>query len=76
MCLIECFQVEDAKYVFEAKTIQRMELLVLSTLQWRMHLVTPYSFLDHIARRLGFKTNLHLEFFRRSEHLLLSLLSG
>ncbi|XP_022149313.1 cyclin-D3-1-like [Momordica charantia] len=68
-------QVEDAKYVFEAKTIQRMELLVLSTLQWRMHLVTPYSFLDHIARRLGFKTNLHLEFFRRSEHLLLSLLS-
>ncbi|XP_022922593.1 cyclin-D3-3-like [Cucurbita moschata] len=68
-------QVEDAKYVFEAKTIQRMELLVLSTLQWRMHLVTPYSFLDHIVRRLGLKSNLHLEFFRRSEHLLISQLS-
>lgn len=68
-------QVEDAKYVFEAKTIQRMELLVLSTLQWRMHLVTPYSFLDHIVKRLGLKNNLHLEFFRRSEYLLLSLLS-
>lgn len=69
-------QVEDAKYVFEAKTIQRMELLVLSTLQWRMHLVTPHSFLDHIVKRLGLKTNLHLEFLRRSERLLLSLLSG
>lgn len=69
-------QVEDAKYVFEAKTIQRMELLVLSTLQWRMHLVTPYSFLDHIVKRLGLKNDLHLEFFRRSEYLLLSLLSG
>ena len=69
-------QVEDAKFVFEAKTIQRMELLVLSTLQWRMHLVTSYSYLDNIVRRLGLKTNLHLEFFKRSENLLLSLLSG
>lgn len=68
-------QVEDAKFVFEAKTIQRMELLVLSTLQWRMHLVTSYSYLDNIVRRLGLKTNLHLEFFKRSENLLLSLLS-
>ncbi|XLS47799.1 hypothetical protein HN51_022157 [Arachis hypogaea] len=52
-------QVEDAKYVFEAKTIQRMELLILSTLNWKMHYVTPLSFLDHIIRRLGLKTHLH-----------------
>ncbi|KAE9589381.1 hypothetical protein Lal_00000229 [Lupinus albus] len=67
-------QVQDAKYVFEAKTIQRMELVVLSTLKWKMHPVTPLSFLDHIIRRLGLKTNLHWEFFRRCEHLLLSVL--
>ncbi|KAL4275973.1 hypothetical protein AHAS_Ahas20G0160700 [Arachis hypogaea] len=36
-------QVEDAKYVFESKTIQRMELLILSTLNWKMHPVTPHS---------------------------------
>ncbi|KAL5714035.1 hypothetical protein ACHQM5_016051 [Ranunculus cassubicifolius] len=65
-------QVEDTKYVFEAKTIQRMELLVLSTLQWRMNPVTPLSFLDHIIRRLGLKNHLHWEFFRRCEGLLLS----
>ncbi|KDP47128.1 hypothetical protein JCGZ_22124 [Jatropha curcas] len=68
-------QVEDTKYMFEAKTIQRMELLVLSTLKWKMHSVTPLSFLDHIIRRLGLKTNLHWEFFKRCEHLLLTVVS-
>ncbi|KAL5562443.1 hypothetical protein UlMin_032190 [Ulmus minor] len=68
-------QVMDAKYVFEAKTIQRMELLVLSSLQWKMHPVTPLSFLNHIIRRLGLKTHLHWEFLRRCERLLLSVVS-
>ncbi|KAJ0089654.1 hypothetical protein Patl1_14750 [Pistacia atlantica] len=39
-----------------------MELLLLSALKWKMHLVTPLSFLDHIIRRLGLKNNLHWEF--------------
>lgn len=69
-------QVEDTKYMFEAKTIQRMELLVLSTLKWKMHPVTPLSFIDHIIRRLGLKTHLHLEFLRRCERLLLTIVSG
>ncbi|GAV71731.1 Cyclin_N domain-containing protein/Cyclin_C domain-containing protein [Cephalotus follicularis] len=68
-------QAEETKYVFEAKTIQRMELLVLSTLNWKMHPVTPLSFLDHIIRRLGLKTHLQWEFLRRCELLLLSLAS-
>ncbi|KAJ6735420.1 CYCLIN-D3-2 [Salix purpurea] len=68
-------QVEDAKYVFEAKTIKRMELLVLSTLHWRMNPVTSISFFDHIIRRLGLKTHLHWEFLWRCERLLLSVIS-
>ncbi|XVF01310.1 hypothetical protein REPUB_Repub04eG0076900 [Reevesia pubescens] len=68
-------QVEETKYVFEAKTIQRMELLVLSTLKWKMHPITPLSFLDHIIRRLGLKTHLHWEFLRRCKRLLLCLIS-
>ncbi|XWS68068.1 hypothetical protein CRYUN_Cryun04dG0058500 [Craigia yunnanensis] len=67
--------VEEAKYVFEAKTIQRMELLVLSTLKWKMHPITPLSFLDHIIRRLGLKTHLHWELLRRCERLLLCVIS-
>ncbi|KAL0454278.1 UNVERIFIED_CONTAM: Cyclin-D3-1 [Sesamum latifolium] len=67
-------QVEDSKYVFEAKTIQRMELLVLSSLKWRMNAVTPLSFLHHIVRRLALKSHVHWEFLRSCEDLLLSVL--
>ncbi|KAM7470455.1 hypothetical protein LguiA_008638 [Lonicera macranthoides] len=74
-------QVEDTKHVFEAKTIQRMEMIVMSALQWRMNPVTPLSFLDHITRRLGLggltktnnnNSNLHWEFLKQCELLLLS----
>ncbi|CAA2997589.1 G1 S-specific cyclin D [Olea europaea subsp. europaea] len=68
-------QVEEPKYVFEAKTIQRMEMLVLSTLEWKMNPVTPLSFLDYIARRLGFKRHLCRRFLKKCECLLLSLIS-
>ncbi|KAF6172462.1 hypothetical protein GIB67_006975 [Kingdonia uniflora] len=40
-------QVEEYKFIIEAKTIQRMELLVLSTLKWRMRAVTPFTFMDY-----------------------------
>ncbi|MBA0812529.1 hypothetical protein Gohar_026495 [Gossypium harknessii] len=68
-------QVEESKYVFDSKTIQRMELLVLSTLKWRMNPVTPISFFDHITRRLGLRTHLHWEFLHSCEHLLLILIA-
>ncbi|XP_073126786.1 cyclin-D3-2-like [Henckelia pumila] len=70
-------QVECSECVFDAKTIQKMELLVLSSLQWRMNPVTPLSFLDHIVRRLGMKgyNYIHWEFLRSCENLLLSVIS-
>ncbi|CAN7040433.1 unnamed protein product [Brassica rapa subsp. trilocularis] len=46
------FQVEGVKYIFEAKTIQRMELLVLSVLDWRLRSVTPFSFLSFFAYKI------------------------
>nr|APR64036.1 cyclin D3.1 family protein [Populus tomentosa]QWX39181.1 cyclin [Populus tomentosa] len=69
------FQVEGSKYVFEAKTIQRMEILVLSTLKWKMNPVTPISFLDYITRRLGLEHYLCLEFLKRCERMVLSFLA-
>lgn len=33
--------------LFEPRTIQRMELLVLNTLEWRVSSVTPFSYLDY-----------------------------
>ncbi|KAI3462728.1 hypothetical protein Pfo_019391 [Paulownia fortunei] len=68
-------QVEESTYVFEAKTIQRMELLVLSTLQWKMNPANPISFFDHIVRRFKLITNLHWEFVRRCESIVLSIIT-
>ncbi|XVF17332.1 hypothetical protein REPUB_Repub10bG0111600 [Reevesia pubescens] len=45
-------QVGEPKFVFEAKTIQRMELLVLSTLKWRMQVLTPCSFIDYFLSKV------------------------
>ncbi|XP_073274879.1 cyclin-D3-3-like [Primulina huaijiensis] len=68
-------QVDESKYVFEAKTIQRGELLVLSTLKWKVNLVTPLSFFDHIVRRFGLIANLQTEFLRRCESLVLTIVT-
>ncbi|KAL8238306.1 hypothetical protein R6Q59_019387 [Mikania micrantha] len=68
-------QVEDTKFLFEAKNIQKMELLVMSTLKWRMNPVTPISFLDHIVRRFGLTDHVHWDFYKKCETLILCLVS-
>nr|XP_027073894.1 cyclin-D2-1-like isoform X2 [Coffea arabica] len=50
---IEYLQVGDPKYVFEANTIERMELIVLTTLNWRMHSYTPYAYIDYFLRKIN-----------------------
>ncbi|KAK4354717.1 hypothetical protein RND71_026911 [Anisodus tanguticus] len=65
-------QVVESRYLFEPRTIQRMELLVLSTLKWKMNLVTPFSFLDYFSRRLGLNSHICCELLRRCERVLLS----
>ncbi|KAH1065404.1 hypothetical protein J1N35_030391 [Gossypium stocksii] len=51
--LVLDLQVCESKFVFEARTIQRMELLVLSTLSWRMQAITPFSFIDYFLYKLN-----------------------
>lgn len=43
------FRVED--FDFESKVIQRMELLVLCTLEWKMGSITPFAFLHHFISK-------------------------
>ncbi|CAN4095355.1 unnamed protein product [Withania somnifera] len=68
-------QVEESRYLFEPRTIQRMELLVLSTLKWKMNPVTPFSFLDYFSRRLGLDNHVCCELLKRCERVLLSILA-
>ncbi|KAL4181569.1 hypothetical protein AMTRI_Chr12g237980 [Amborella trichopoda] len=50
-------QVENPKFMFEPKLVQRMELLVLDTLAWRLNVVTPFSFLKFFMTRLCHSQN-------------------
>uniref|UniRef100_A0A0D9XEM1 Uncharacterized protein n=1 Tax=Leersia perrieri TaxID=77586 RepID=A0A0D9XEM1_9ORYZ len=69
-------QVGEARYVFEAKTIQRMELLVLSTLKWRMQAVTPFSYVDYFLRELNGGNAPSRRSSLRSAELILSIVRG
>ncbi|CAM8938482.1 hypothetical protein QQ045_013199 [Rhodiola kirilowii] len=64
-------QVEETKYVFEAKTIQKMEILILSTLEWKMNMVNPITFLDQFTSKLGWSSLVYGDFIQRCELVIL-----
>lgn len=43
------FQAEEVRFSSEA--IQRMELFVLSTLEWRLSTATPFAYLSYFASK-------------------------
>ncbi|KAA8538160.1 hypothetical protein F0562_027768 [Nyssa sinensis] len=67
-------QVGESKFVFEARTIQRMELLVLSTLKWRMQAVTPFTFIDYFLRKINGDQNPPRSSILLSIQLVLSIM--
>uniref|UniRef100_A0A7N0VG74 Uncharacterized protein n=1 Tax=Kalanchoe fedtschenkoi TaxID=63787 RepID=A0A7N0VG74_KALFE len=68
---------ETAELVFEAGTVRRMELVILSLLEWRMNPVTPLSFLHHFLNtcQQQLKNHTHLLHFEFVEDLILSVVS-
>lgn len=67
------FPIED--FDFENKVIQRMELLVLNTLEWRMNTTTPFAYLGYFMLKFlgGDKTD---ELFSRAAELILAITKG
>ncbi|KAK1350227.1 hypothetical protein POM88_054710 [Heracleum sosnowskyi] len=49
--------------------------LVLSSLEWKMNPLTPFSFFDHIIRRLELESFPHWEFLRRCDCLFHSIVT-
>ncbi|XP_061362364.1 cyclin-D4-2-like [Gastrolobium bilobum] len=69
-------QVGESKFVFEAKTIKRMELLILSTLRWRMQAITPFSFIDYFLCKINDDQSPKGASILRSVQLILSTVRG
>ncbi|GER49769.1 cyclin d [Striga asiatica] len=70
-------QAGEPKFLFEAKTIQRMELLVLNFLKWNIKPYTPFNFIDYFLR----KTSGDVEaqsgpLIARSNQIILSTVKG
>ncbi|XP_076890527.1 cyclin-D4-1-like [Bidens hawaiensis] len=74
--LILDLQICESSFVFGAKTIQNMELLVLTTLNWRMQTVTPFSFIDTFIGKLDCGQPMSSSLISRSTQLILSLIHG
>ncbi|KAJ4840229.1 hypothetical protein Tsubulata_007514 [Turnera subulata] len=74
--LLVDLQVAEPRFAFEAKTIQRMELLVLDTLKWRMQALTPCSFIAYFLRQITDEQQLSTISISRSVQLILSTLKG
>ncbi|GJN22353.1 hypothetical protein PR202_gb09908 [Eleusine coracana subsp. coracana] len=70
------WKVAEAKFVFEGRTIKRMELLVLSTLKWRMQAVTACSFIDYFLHKLSDHGAPSMLARSRSADLILSTAKG
>lgn len=66
----------DPKFLFEAKTIQRMELVVLTTLKWRMQALTPLAFVDYFVCKISNDKHTSMSFICRSTELILSIIKG
>lgn len=62
--------------MFEAKTIRRMELLVLQTLEWKMQALTPCSFIDYFLSKINGDKHLSTSPFPRSVQLILNTIKS
>lgn len=58
-------QVSEPKFVFESKTVQRMELWVMAILDWRLRAVTPFDYLDYFISKLASSPSPKSELFNR-----------
>ncbi|XVE55767.1 hypothetical protein DITRI_Ditri03aG0184000 [Diplodiscus trichospermus] len=66
------FQTEECN--FESKVIQRMELLILNTLEWKMSSITPFAFLHYFITKMS-KESPQIHFMSRTVQLILAILS-
>ncbi|KAK3035709.1 hypothetical protein RJ639_033411 [Escallonia herrerae] len=50
-------QVSEPRFVFEPKTVRRMELFVMAKLHWRLRSVTPFDYLDYFTHKISYSNS-------------------
>ncbi|KAJ6391237.1 hypothetical protein OIU77_025263 [Salix suchowensis] len=60
--------------IFESKSVQRVELGILSTLQWRMNYATPFAFIRHFIMKFSRQDSPPRETISRTVRYILALM--
>ncbi|KAK1407627.1 hypothetical protein QVD17_39247 [Tagetes erecta] len=58
------------QFRFETKTIQRMELIVLTTLDWKMHSITPFRFVRYFVSCFCNECEVQARYMSRISHII------
>ncbi|EEF37116.1 cyclin d, putative [Ricinus communis] len=69
-------QILEPRFLFKPSTIQRMELLVMAKLKWRLHIITPFYFLHYFIAKLSCASpdcNNFSSVFPRSSDLIINI---
>ncbi|KAL3514249.1 hypothetical protein ACH5RR_026966 [Cinchona calisaya] len=69
-------QVGEYPELFDAKTVQRMEIIVLEALNWRMQAVTPFSFIDYFLKKISGDESNSSPLIARATQLILGTFKG
>ncbi|CAI9767030.1 unnamed protein product [Fraxinus pennsylvanica] len=69
-------QVGEPKFLFEGKTIRRMELLILSILKWKMQAYTPCNFIDYFLKKINDDELPSGPLITRSNQLIMNIIKG
>ncbi|PIN02951.1 G1/S-specific cyclin D [Handroanthus impetiginosus] len=70
-------QAGEPKYMFEGKTIQKMEILVLNFLKWNVKPYTPFNFIEYFLRKMNDDLEFPLlDLITRSIRIILSKIKG
>lgn len=63
------------EYNFEGNVIQRMELMVLNTLEWKICCATPFAYLNYFITKFCGELR-HKDLINRATELILALMGG
>ncbi|KVH93352.1 Cyclin, C-terminal domain-containing protein, partial [Cynara cardunculus var. scolymus] len=70
-------QVSEPRFVFEPKTVQRMELCVMAKLNWRLRSITPFDFLHYFIFKLPPSSHTNqLQFHSKCSDLIINTIRG
>ncbi|AQL01254.1 Cyclin-D2-1 [Zea mays] len=69
-------QVPSEKYSFDLDAIQRMEIYVLDSLNWRMQVVTPFSYINYFVDKFTGGKPLSCGFISRRTEIVLGSLEA